>query len=152
MVVGVGVLFLGSSLAPIALVLTHPELYALEEGLVTYAEAHVGPYTMEVNYYGPPVAGRDLQFELRSYANAIPAAHYDVTAVPDSGRGATVKAEVAEPDARGHAFGVVHLPASSGWHLEIIADGPIGSATGAAPLAGQSIYTLSYSQALLAID
>jgi hypothetical protein len=103
-------------------------------GPLSSTDARVGPYRLEVRYYGEPVGGRELQFELiPSGATAAPT-HCHAVAIPGPTTNAVpVSARLQEADHAG-VIGAVNLPVSGRWLLSIDVDGPLGAASGEAPI------------------
>jgi hypothetical protein len=96
--------------------------------------ARVGPYTLEVLYFGEPVGGRELQLELVPARGSTEPSRYQATAVPGPATNAVpVVARLTSPDHAG-VIGSVNLPVSGRWLLNIDVDGPLGPASGEAAI------------------
>jgi hypothetical protein len=98
------------------------------------AEAQVGPYRLEVRYYGEPVGGRELQFEIVPTTGSETPTQYHAVAVPGPATNAVpVTTRLGSTDHTG-VTGAVNLPVSGRWLLSIDVDGPLGAASGDAPI------------------
>src|SRR5262249_9650424 len=90
---------------------------------------------LDVRFYAGPVGGRELSFELVPNDNLPAPTRYAVTAIPGPGTDAVpVRARMAAAIDHAGQTGLVNLPVSGRWLLEIGVDGPLGAAGGDAPV------------------
>jgi hypothetical protein len=97
--------------------------------------ARIGPYVLEVRYYSEPVGSRELPFEIVPIGGAPTPNVYAVLAVPGPSTNAVpVQARMQRATGHAGASGLVNLPVSGTWLLNIEVDGPLGPAGGDAPI------------------
>ena len=90
---------------------------------------------VDVRYFGEPVGSRELPFEIVPVDENQAPTRYQVLAVPGPSTNAVpVRARMAPAAGHAGASGVVNLPVSGRWLLNIEVDGPLGPAGGDAPI------------------